>query len=213
MKLILRVLVYTSGRIYNAMKTMYEFDTALREAFTKGAHKDGVVFIQKAKDGSIVPCAPNKILITSTTALNPHKELRLSAGFQTKAKTHIVKTIKEIDDILVQACKEKSNKEQPFRLSLAQALRICDLIDDTLEYGEKNNKGYEWVEKFKSVIEYLCKIADTEEVYCYVRRDRKISSTFGRKQTDEIYYSTFPDGGPDRLIAKEVAKKIPCLML
>ncbi len=203
---------YTSGRIYNAMKKMYEFDMALRESFEKGEQKDGVVFIQKAKDGSIIPCAPSKILPASTTTLNPHATLRAMA-FQTKTKTHIAKTIEEIDGILREACGYKGEfderfKQPPFRLPLEQALSICDLISNTFEYSDKwDNEAYTWnVEEFKSVIKYFG--TEAREIHCYVRGGREIS----RLKEQSKDFNT-PDGGADRTEAKNVAKKIPCLML
>jgi len=206
--------LYTSGRIYNAMKKMYEFDTALRESFEKGEQKDGVVFIQKAKDGSIIPCAPSKILITSTTTLKPYSTLR-AMGFQTKAKTHIAKIIEEIDGILKKFCDHKGAfdnqfKQPPFPLPLEQALSICDLINDTFEYGDEwDNEAYTWnVEEFKSVIKYLC--TSSGKIHCYVRGGREISRFRGEEHSKDF---NTPDGGPDRTEAKKVAKEIPCLML
>jgi len=197
--------LYTSGRIYNAMNKMYECDTGLRESFEKGEQEDSVVFMEMAKDGSFILCAPSKILISLTNTLKPHKRL-LPMGFQTKAKTHIAKKVAEIDEIL------KSHKEstEPFKLPLEQALSICDLINDTFEYDGKDNEGYEWnVEEFKSVIEFLCKSAKTEEIYCYVQRDREIS----RKLANGTF-SAQPDGGSsDQRVARRVAVKIPCLTL
>jgi hypothetical protein len=206
--------LYTSGRIYNAMKKMYEFDMALRESFEKGDQKDGVVFIQKAEDGSIIPCAPGKILPASTTTLKPYTTLR-AMGFQTKDKTHIAKTIEKIDGILREACGHKGEfdnqfRQPPFPLPLEQALSICGLINDTFEYSDKlGNEAYTWnVEEFKSVIKYLCTSADQEKIWCYVRGNREISRL---KEQSKDFNS--PDGGPDRTEAKKVAKGIPCLIL
>jgi Z1 domain len=200
---------YTSGRIYNAMKKMYEFDAALRESFEKGEQKDGVIFIQKDKDGNIIPCSPGKVLPDSTTTLKPYSTLR-AMGFQTKDKTHIANTIEEIDGILREFCGHKGKfdnqfKQQPFLLPLEQALSICDLINDTFEYSDKQDNN---IEEFKAVIEHLCKIAGREKIYCYVRGGREISRL--KEQSNDF---NTPDGGSDRTEAKKVAKEIPCLML
>ena len=200
---------YTSNRIHNAMRKMYEFDTALRESFEKGAQKDGVIFIQKDKDGKIIPCSPNKVLITSTTTLRPYKTLR-ATGFQTK--TDIAENIQKIDSILKEACGHQGEfdsqfKEDIFHLTLEQALSICDLINATFEYSE-NETYLRNTEELKSVIKYLC--TDTGKIYCYVRGGRKIARKKGEGE-DESFNS--PDGGPDRTEVKKVAKEIPCLML
>ena len=79
--------LYTSNRIYRALNTMHQFDSALRDAFERGIHHGdaGVVFIERDNAGTIRPCAPNKILITATETIRPFKRY-LPIGFQTKAK-------------------------------------------------------------------------------------------------------------------------------
>jgi len=201
---------YTSSRIYNAMKEMYEIDIALKESL----EKDGeAILLQIAKNGDIVPCAPGKILLSSITALRPHATLRATA-FQTKA--HITKIIEKIDDILIEVCGHKEGfdnqfKQPPFLLPLEQALSICDLINNTFEYSDKlDHETYTWnVEEFKSVIKHFSTKAG--EIYCYVRGGREIKR-FRKDKKGGKDFNT-PDGGLDRTEAKKVAKEIPCLML
>ncbi|MGV3488410.1 MAG: Z1 domain-containing protein, partial [Tuberibacillus sp.] len=82
---------YTTLRIYDAMKKMQEFDSGLREAFEKGSQDNGVVFIQRDPQNQIIPCNPNKLLLSKTTTLKPFKRL-LPVGFQTGYKTYISST-------------------------------------------------------------------------------------------------------------------------
>ena len=195
--------LYTPRRIHNAMKKMYEFDMALREAFEKGDQQDSVVFIRKDGKGEIIPCAPSKMLIASTTTLKPHKRL-LPIGFQTNDKTKI--QVEKVEEIL----KPYEKSKEPFKLPLHQVLSICDLINDTFDYNQADNKDYGWdVEEFKSVIKHLCKYAETAEVYCLVHRDREIS----RRIAHNTAFSDSPDDGRDQQRAREVAIKIPCLTL
>jgi hypothetical protein len=197
--------LYTPRRIHNAMKKMYEFDMALREAFEKGEQQDSVVFIRKDGKGEIIPCAPSKMLIAATTTLKPHKRL-LPIGFQTKDKTKIQVEVEKVEEIL----KPYEKSKEPFKLPLHQVLSICDLINDTFDYHQTDNEDYGWdVEEFKSVIKHLCKYAETAEVYCLVHRDREIS----RRIAQNTAFSDSPDDGRDQQRAREVAIKIPCLTL
>lgn len=86
---------YTTSIIYDVMKKIHEFDSALRQAFENGGHDKGVVFIQKDPKNKIIPCSPNKILLSRTTALKPLKRL-LPVGFQTGYKTYITKQFKKL---------------------------------------------------------------------------------------------------------------------
>jgi len=90
---------YTTSDIYDVMKRIHEFDTALREAFEKGDHDSGVVFIQKDTQNRIIPCSPNKILLSSTTTLKPSIRM-LPTGFKVKAKTHLKKPVSDIDRLI-----------------------------------------------------------------------------------------------------------------
>jgi hypothetical protein len=78
------------------MERIHEFDSELREAFEKG-HDKGIVFIQKDTSNKIVPCSPNKILLSSLVTLKPHKRI-LPVGFQSGYKTHISKKVEKVSE-------------------------------------------------------------------------------------------------------------------
>ena len=80
--------LYTTRSIYEVMKRIHEFDNALREAFLNGSHNNGIYFIRKDTSDKLVPCSPNKIMLSSITTLKPHKRL-LPIGFQTGYKSNI----------------------------------------------------------------------------------------------------------------------------
>lgn len=207
--------LYTSNRIYNALLSMHGFDTALREAFENGVHNgdDSVVFVERDTQGLIRPCAPNKILITSTHTIRPHSRF-LPIGFQTKAKTHIQPITAEIDRTLA----ELSNNDysQPFLMELETANFIIDLIYSTFEYEDRHeNKGLEWDHiTFKAIIRRLQHNIVSQDlkgkIYCYVQTNRNLS----RKKNNGLTFSDAPDdGNTDRRIARSVANEIPCLIL
>jgi hypothetical protein len=60
--------LYTTQRIYNAMKQMFEFDNELREAFERKVRNpeadDSAVFICYDPQSGIRPCSPQRLLIT-----------------------------------------------------------------------------------------------------------------------------------------------------
>ncbi|MGD9726731.1 MAG: Z1 domain-containing protein, partial [Nitrospiraceae bacterium] len=59
---------YTEPAIHSAMRRMHESDVALRETIQSNPDR-AVVFIQRDPRGQIVPCSPNKILISNSTTL------------------------------------------------------------------------------------------------------------------------------------------------
>lgn len=207
--------LYTSNRIYNALLAMHEFDAALRDAFEKGVHNgdDGVVFVERDAQGDIRPCAPNKILITSTHTIRPHSRF-LPVGFQTKARTHIQNIVSEIDRILFDVSND--NFSQPFLLDVENAYILIELINSTFEYEEKHeNRGLEWDHiTFKAILRRLQSNIIRQElkgkIYCYVQMNRNIS----RKKNNGLAFSDAPDdGNTDRQIARSVANETACLIL
>ena len=206
---------YTSNRIYSALLSIHEFDTALREAFENGIHNgdDSVVFVERDALGVIRPCAPNKILITSTHTIRPHSRF-LPVGFQTKSRIHIQKSISEIDRILNEA--SNNNFSQPFLIDVEIVYHLIDLINSTFEYEERHeNKGLEWdYITFKAILRRLqsnIKSQDLQgKIYCYAQTGRNLK----RKKNNGLTFSDAPDdGNTDRKIARSVANETACLIL
>ena len=206
--------LYTSNRIYSALTSMHEFDSALRDAFESGIHNgdDSVVFVERDANGTIRPCAPNKILITSTHTIRPHSRF-LPVGFQTKAKSHINSIVQEIDILLNN--ESNNNSSEPFLIDVEKVFKIVDLINSTFEYDDRHgNKGLEWdYITFKAILRRLQSNINNPllkgKIYCYVKSDRNIS----REKNNGITFSDAPDdGNTDRRIAKSVANETACIM-
>jgi hypothetical protein len=199
---------YTARDIYDAMRRIHEFDTALREAFEKRALDAGVVFIRQDPSNRIIPCSPNKILLSTTTTLRPYKRM-LPVGFKTGYKINIKGIIEQIDKRLFEfQLKDKS--ELPFLIDLSTAQEILDEINKTLEF----ERGFEWdIKAYKAITEFLSLRTDDQnqkgKVWCLVRIDRNLSRT---KQDGS--FSDAPDTPKtEGAIAKETAIAIPMLML
>jgi hypothetical protein len=207
--------LYTSSRIYNALFSMHTFDSALREAFEKGIHNgdDGVVFVERDNNGTIRPCAPNKILITSTHTIRPSSRF-LPVGFQTRARTHIQSTVEEISTIIEIA--SNRNYNEPFLIDVTTAYKIIDLINSTFEYEERHeNLGIEWdYITFKAILRRLQDNITSPnlkgKIYCYAQTGRNLS----RKKNNGLSFSDAPDdGNTDRRIARGIATETACIIL
>ncbi|MEH7312273.1 Z1 domain-containing protein [Priestia megaterium] len=202
---------YTTQKIYNVMKRIHEFDTELRLAFEKGGHSQGVVFIRRDVN-QIVPCSPNKILLSNVTMLKPHKRI-LPVGFQTGYKANISKTITQISK-MIEELKEKSPvvTDDAFLLSIEDAKEILRLVHSTLEMED----GHEWdLEEYHSILDYLSYDIESEYqgfVWTITRVGRNI-----KRLDSEGRFENSPDtpkGEKGELkIARKVAQRIPALIL
>ena len=202
---------YTTMDIYNVMKKIHEFDTALREAFERGDQQNGVYFIRVDISGHLAPCSPNKLLLSSLTALRPYKRM-LPIGFQTDCKTRIEKKVKETDSIIANWF-SKTNIREAEMVDFKDALHVVDIISETLIFDES---AYSWNWKgFKASLEHLSKNSTNElqrgKVFIVIRTNSDLS----RRKSDGRFTDDVGSGTGEvaLTVAKRVAIDIPALML
>ncbi|MBI2458938.1 MAG: hypothetical protein HYV53_00090 [Parcubacteria group bacterium] len=199
---------YTTRDIYEVMRRIHEFDSALREAFEKGDHSNGVYFIRKDVTGRLVPCSPNKLLLSSLATLRPHKRL-LPIGFQTEYKTNIGGIVEQLDSI-IDGWFPGKDENKPVLIKLNDCMEIIDLISKTLELDEFYS--FNW-KTFKASLEHLSlhsrNNSETGKVWILIRKGRNLS-----RFKDDGTFSDAPDGSKtDDAIAKKVSIDTPSLML
>ena len=193
---------YTTPDLYLRMNQINEFDRELRADIEMGNFDDGVIFIGQDNSGRIVPCSPNKILISNTKVLKPGSTV-LPIGFNTGYRTNIQKYVNEIDKVLANNNNGKASGQ--FYLSQVEALEIVYLIYQTLEIEIEDCLK---AEELASMIKYLTK--DTAKLNIYCVEDRNIS----KYKSNSKYYSDAPyTGSSDLKISREIADSMPTLML
>lgn len=199
---------YTSPQIYQVLKTIHDFDSGLRTAFENGGHDAGVVFIQQ-ENGRIIPCSPNKVLLSTLMTVGPGKRL-LPIGFQTGFKTHVQKLIDEVD-ARVNTLMSGKQPEAPTMIALEQAYEILDTISKTLEFEE----GYEWnVNAVKACLGYVSagntNYDEKGKLHLLVRRNRDNN----RMRADGRRFFDAPDTSHiEGTIARKIGATAPVLIL
>jgi Z1 domain len=197
---------YTTPSIYNVMNRIHEFDTSLRKAVKQGDNR--VVFIQKDTSDTIIPCNPNKILLSRVTALKPFKRL-LPIGFQTVPKKKLEPLVKNID----REVEMLNLTEVPSLINYFDVKKIIEMIHCSYD----TDKGESWdLETFLASMEYLSyNIANSNKgkVWCMVRKDRNI----GRIRQQSGRFEDAPDtptgANSELTIAKKTAINHPVLIL
>lgn len=191
---------YTTIDLYNKMSNINDFDSKLREDFERGNFEKGVIFISKDGNGRIIPCSPQKIMISNTQVLRPGKTTT-PVGFHSGYKTNIKKDIEEIDKIL--KANNNGKLDGKFSLSKEDTIKVVTLIYKTLEIENINCIREK---AFISLINYL----STNNVNIYCGTNRNIS----RLRKTSRYYSDMPyNRDNDFRQAKEMAIIEPTLML
>ncbi|MGY0619876.1 Z1 domain-containing protein [Lysobacter sp. A378] len=134
---------YTSLPIRYAMQQMEEFDSSLRSAIEAGGDK-AVQFIRRAQNGSIIPCSPNKILVSTAQTLRPFKRM-LPIGFQTGYRTGatgIGKKIEHIDARVAELC--GFGADEPVLIDVGTAYELLRSIKPTLEFPDDDAPSFDW---------------------------------------------------------------------
>ena len=202
---------YTSARIFDAMKRIHEFDVGLREAFKKGQHENGVIFLHKDPSGKITTCSPNKILISSTDTIRPYRRF-LPRGMQTVSQTKMNRIDKAIDRVLI---KYNFIEGSPILIKWGDAAEILQLIKQSYEFKPQlSNINYEWDDSIcVAIIQRLCKGHSNPDkdgkIHCIVKRNRNSS----RLKANNTYNDAPDDGKVDRPLAKDTAIDLPLLQL
>jgi hypothetical protein len=197
--------LYTTASNHAALRRIHQFDSALRDAFIKGAHDRGVAFILKDASSRVTPCAPSKILLSDITPLRPGRAF-LPVGFQTKSRTAIARKVEAINLAVPAAA---TNTGRPVRISTDEAIAIVNLIQQTLDNSVAD--PFDW-EAMRSAIEYYSKIAAPESArgFCYVlaETDREISRirSGGR-------FSNAPHTKQQENILHTLSERLPMIML
>jgi Z1 domain len=203
---------YTEPQIYTAMRRMHESDVALRESIIKDPEAP-VIFIRRDAGGQVIPCSPNKVLMSNTTTLRPFKRI-LPVGFQTDYATRVRGRVEEVDRTLERLAGDRGF-EDPFPISLKEALGLLTAVEPTIEMSEDEGFTFDWTAA-RAALTYMSQQAKDPArrgtVWCLVEKDRKITRTVSAGS--HAVYADAPDSTKtEGAIARKVAIDRPMLMM
>ena len=188
--------LFTSPTVYDVMENMYFFDKALRDSCKNNTP---IKFIQRSKDGTIVPCSPNKILNSEIKTLKSYTRL-LPIGFQIKKHNKLI--VAQIDAFVETLTDSKNG-------TLVDREKVIEVIRNIAETHEQEKKDVvKWnVDDFIATLNYATE--SHKKVHVFVRTGRNIS----RKKGCDIFTDAPDDGNQDLKQAKKLAVNHPVLML
>ena len=200
---------YTAPAIYNAMKRMHESDAALRKAIEANSDQE-VRFIQGASSGAVIPCSPNKILLTETTTLKPYKRI-LPVGFQTDFKVRTQPITEEIDQLLKEVKSDGAGKK-PFKVPKRLAHQLLSLAEGAIIMAEEEGYSFDW-KGMHSAIDYMAGMSDTpEEIWCLWLANRN-NNRLAKVGSHTRYVATPDTATTEGKLAKDIAKDSPMLVM
>jgi len=166
------------------MFEMEAFDTALRDAIEAADEHHGdasVQFIRRSADGTVVPCSPNKILVSTVSALRPFRRI-LPIGFQSRYRSYIERTIQNLDTQLEALIPFSS--PAPVEIPLETAIELLNTIEQTLEWidEEEDAPPFDWSTAKSALTHLSSQHPDPQErgkVLLWTARDREINRLAG----------------------------------
>lgn len=187
---------YTSALIRNRMFEMETFDTALRDAIEAAEEHggdDSVQFIRRSADGRVVPCSPNKILVSTVSALRPFRRI-LPVGFQSRYKSYISETIEALDTQLESIT--FFGTEAPVQVPLSTAIELLDTIATTLEWvdEEEDAPPFDWTSAKSALTHLSSQHPDPEQrgkVLLWTATNRNINRLASERR--QAFYADNPD--------------------
>jgi hypothetical protein len=194
---------YTSQDVYNRLYTINAFENALREAFEKGAHDQGVVFIQSDATGRVRPCAPNKVLLSNVVAIRPNG-LYLPTGFQTRSGREMTNAQRALDQLIP---KEARDNRAFLEIERNTALKILDIIETTMDFPQNE---FEW-DALRGLLDYYSDIRDGGEgkILLLAETGRRIS----RERSGDKSGLSILGGGDLRRLVLDPNRSKPALIL
>jgi hypothetical protein len=142
---------YTSRGVYDRLYTINELENTLRDAFLKGKHDQGVVFIQADAARRIRACAPNKVLLSDVVAVSESSML-LPTDFQTRGGSAMAAVQKKLDKLIKDEWRDSGNFVE---VDQKTALAIIDTIAESMEF---DNVEFEW-DALRALIGYYSDVA------------------------------------------------------
>jgi hypothetical protein len=151
--------------------------------------------------------------MSNTTTLRPFKRI-LPVGFQTDYATRVRGRVEEVDRTLERLAGDRGF-EDPFPISLKEALGLLTAVEPTIEMSEDEGFTFDWTAA-RAALTYMSQQAKDPArrgtVWCLVEKDRKITRTVSAGS--HAVYADAPDSTKtEGAIARKVAIDRPMLMM
>jgi hypothetical protein len=137
---------YTSRAVYDRLYSINSVENTLRDAFEKGAHDRGVVFIQYDRASGVRPCAPNKTLRSNVVAVSDSTML-LPTDFQTRGGAKMASIQAKLEKLIKPEWRDAGNYVE---IGRDKALEIIDAVEPSMEFDDVK---FEW-DAMRSLIDY-----------------------------------------------------------
>ena len=199
--------LYAPRGVYNRMRQIHELDSALRNAFLNGAHEHGVYFVETDASGSIVPCAPNKLLISDVYSLRPGRRF-LPVGFNTVALSRGSGRLEKLDALIARY--SRSPHDEAVKIPVAEAIAMIRLAFDNIVFDDEDDEPI--MKAMIAALNWLARAGNQNEqsgeVWLIAAEDRGV-----HRIREGGRFSNAPDTKQQRNLAESLGADEPVLSM
>jgi hypothetical protein len=160
---------YTSAAVFQRLSRINDLEAALRDAFERGGHEAGVVFLQNDAGKGIIPCAPNKVALSSVVTVRP-AGFYLPTDFDTAASKAAASSLQRLDAELI----ERAGRDTSgfVTIPLEQAIELVSLSKGAIALPKDGS--FYW-EAMEGLLRYYAQMSESKNVRLLVEKDRRLS--------------------------------------
>ena len=197
---------YAPLHVYQVMHKIHAFDAALRDAFESGAHDRGVYFIRKDAEDRLVPCSPNKLMLSNVSTIRPGHRI-LPIGFQTVARSRGLKALSALDDEINNVVGGKVG--EPVLIGLDEGVRLLGSAYESLIFDDESDDQRR---AHIAALEHLSRTSIQQQlrgkIWLIAVKDRRVA-----RYREEGRFSNAPDTKQQSSLARDKATDVPVLMM
>lgn len=152
--------LYTGAKTRDALVKIHKFDESLR---TRLEHDPAapIVCVTKDKDGVVIPCSPNKVMLSELSTYKSHSR-ELPVGFNLANNEDLKPAVRKVDNMLLNHPNTTNDHAKPFLIDLKDAIKILKIIEPTLEMA-KDAELFVWDHTIEALIMMSQKSKDSEQ--------------------------------------------------
>jgi hypothetical protein len=195
--------LYTTNRIYSALKSTHHLDEEMRKAILENDF-NRIIALFKDSTGNLKPTNPSKLKLSKIDTVKPRGRI-VPTHFTVKQTKQNQENFERINQLLSDVNGNR-DFENPFLVENDTIFSILDLIEKTFKFDEGEIFNFEIL---KHIIKITSREKNSFQSFLFVRENREIS----RLAPTGLRFINSPDADDIRDIAYQTAETLPLLML
>jgi len=201
--------LYTGAKTRDSLVKIHKFDESLRARLELDPGAP-IVCVTKDKDGVVIPCSPNKMMLSELSTYKSHSR-ELPVGFDLANNDELKPAVSEVDDMLLNHPNASKDNTVPFLVDLEFAIKALKTIEPTLKFA-KDAELFVWDHTREALSMMTQKSKDPEQngkVWVLVLGLWDDTRNLSKYKRGNIYSDAPDTSSTDLLRIREAATHVP----